>query len=217
MNNQYLTGKEVQELLKVSEQTIRRWRNSGKIEAKQLSRNKFLYYKSNIKKLMGEDSEGVDTNKDVAIYCRVSTSSQKADLKRQKKILVDFCNSQGYIVKEDYIFTEIASGMNENRENFWKLVDLVLNDKISKIFVTYKDRLTRFGFHYFEKLFEKYGCQIVTMNNMGDEEDFEKELTEDLVSIVHHFSMKMYSGRRNKLKSFEKELAGDENEDKSKT
>ena len=34
--------------------------------------------------------------------------------------------------------------------------------------------------------------------------DFQKELTNDLISIIHHFSMKLYSNRRKKLKEIEK-------------
>ena len=44
------------------------------------------------------------------------------------------------------------------------------------------------------------------MNNKIDEENYEKELTEDLISIIHHFSMKMYSNRRKQLKEIENKL-----------
>ena len=71
--------------------------------------------------------------------------------------------------------------------------------------LSYKDRLSRFGFSYFEKLFEKYGCTIEYLGST-DEKTYEQELTEDLISIIHHFSMKMYSSRRTKLKEVEKIL-----------
>lgn len=211
MEMDYLKGKEVKEILKITDQTLKRWRNSGKIKAKQISSNKFLYPKAEIQRLLGESSFTPENlKKSPAIYCRVSTTNQKDDLKRQKQLLLDYCNSQGFIIEDGYIFEEIASGMNEQRKEFWKLVKSVIQGKISHVFVTYKDRFSRFGFHYFEQLFQEFDCQIVTLNNMGNEESFEKELTDDLISIVHHFSMKMYSSRRKKLKSFEKELSGKE-------
>ena len=34
--------------------------------------------------------------------------------------------------------------------------------------------------------------------------DFNVELANDIISIIHHFSMKLYSNRRSKLKEIEK-------------
>lgn len=209
----YLKSKEVKSIFKISDQTLRRWRVAGKIQYKQISRNKFLYPEKDVTRLLGESNTNSSDTRKPAIYCRVSSTSQRDDLKRQKKLILDYCNSQGFIVEDNYVFQEIASGMNENRQEFWKLVHLILEHKISHVFVTYKDRLTRFGFSYFEKLFLEFDCQIVTLNNMGDEDDFEKEMTEDLISIIHHFSMKMYSKRRKKLKKFEKDLLKEDDSD----
>ena len=47
--------------------------------------------------------------------------------------------------------------------------------------------------------------KIVVLNSTK-EEDFQTELTQDLVSIIHHFSMKMYSNRRKLLKDLEVEI-----------
>lgn len=204
--SKYLKSREVKNLFKISDQTLRRWRVAGKIQYKQISRNKFLYPEIEVKRLLGESNNNFSDNRKSAIYCRVSSTNQRDDLKRQKKLILDYCNSQGFIIEDDYIFQEIASGMNENRQEFWKLVHLILEHKISHVFITYKDRLTRFGFSYFEKLFSEFDCQVIALNNIGDEDDFEKEMTEDLISIIHHFSMKMYSSRRKKLKEFEKDL-----------
>ena len=96
--------------------------------------------------------------------------------------------------------------MNENRNELNKLIDDVINNKIQKIFITYKDRLTRFGFDYFKNIFNKHNCEIIVLNNKIDETAFEEELTKDLIDIIHHFSMKMYSHRRQQLKQIEKEL-----------
>ena len=95
--------------------------------------------------------------------------------------------------------------MNEDRKKFNKLLNEVISGNISKIFISYKDRLTRFRFYYFEKLFEKFGC-IIEVLNSTDEKTYEEELTEDLISIIRHFSMKMYSNRRKQLKEVEKNI-----------
>jgi predicted site-specific integrase-resolvase len=137
------------------------------------------------------------------LYARVSNTKQKDDLERQKQILRQFMASNGFVVDEEY--SDIASGMNESRAGFTKLVKECLEGKIDTIFVTYKDRLTRFGFGYIESILSSLGTKIVIIN-ATKEEDFQQELTQDLVSIIHHFSMKMYSNRRKILKEVEEKI-----------
>jgi len=79
------------------------------------------------------------------------------------------------------------------------MIKSVINNEIDTIYIyiyiSYKDRLTRFGYSYLEKWFKLYGTNIVYIN-YTKEEDFQSELVEDIISIIHHFSMKMYSNRR---------------------
>ena len=143
---EYLTTKEVAELFKVHTLTIFRWRENGKLPYKQISRKKFLYKKSDVQKLLGETINTPD--KINVAYCRVSNTKQKEDLQKQKQLINDYCNATGVILDKTYI--EIASGMNENRVEFNKLIKEVIDGKIDKVYITYKDRLTRFGFEYFK-------------------------------------------------------------------
>ena len=137
------------------------------------------------------------------IYGRVSNTKQKQDLERQIKLIKEFMVSNGVV--PDDIYSDIASGMNENRNEFNKLVTEVLRGGIDTVYISYKDRLTRFGFGYFENLFQKFDTKIKVVN-LTSEEDFQNELVEDLTSIIHHFSMKLYSNRRRELKRIAKEL-----------
>jgi predicted site-specific integrase-resolvase len=84
------------------------------------------------------------------IYSRVSNSKQKEDLTRQTEIINNYMLAKG--IKPEIIFEEIASGMNEDRKEFNKLLKLVFENKIDTIYISYKDRLTRFGFDYFVNL-----------------------------------------------------------------
>lgn len=95
--------------------------------------------------------------------------------------------------------------MNENRCGFNDLIDKVLNKDISTIVISNRDRLTRFGYGYFESLFKKFGVKIIEVN-ASDEQSFQDELTNDLIAIIHHFSMKFYGKRKNTLKKIEKDL-----------
>jgi predicted site-specific integrase-resolvase len=51
------------------------------------------------------------------------------------------------------------------------------------------------GFKLMESIFSNFGTKIVVIN-ATKEEDFQQELTTDLISIIHHFSMKLYSNRQ---------------------
>jgi len=63
--------------------------------------------------------------------------------------------------------------------------------------LVYKDRLTRINFDFIAKLFSEFGTTIVTVND-SIEKTTEQEFFEDLVSMIHSFSMKMYSKRKKK-------------------
>lgn len=79
--------------------------------------------------------------------------------------------------------------------------------KIDKIFITYKDRLSRISFDLFRDIFKKYNTEIIILNEIDNPKEIEKEIFEEIISLLHCFSMKMYSSRRkNKLELIKKEL-----------
>lgn len=193
----YLSAKQVKDKYQITSQTLHNWRRKGLIVFKKLQSGKFLY----------EPLDTIVHNKKFVLYARVSNTKQKDDLERQKQLLRTFIVSNGKKVDDEYV--DIASGMNEHRKDFLRLFMDCISDKIDTIYITYKDRLTRFGFNYLEIMFKKMGVEIVVLN-ATKEEDFQQELTQDLISIIHHFSMKMYSNRRKLLKELKEKLQ-DEN------
>ena len=57
------------------------------------------------------------------------------------------------------------------------------------------------------QLFKKFGTEIIVVNDIDNPKEIEKEIFEEIISLLHCFSMKMYSSRRKeKLKLVEKEL-----------
>ena len=197
-----VNAKQLKKILNITGQTLYNWRKANKIVFKKLNSKNFIYDIDSV------INQGVENEKEFVSYCRVSNTKQKDDLLRQEQAIINYAAANGIIINSFY--KEIASGMNEERKVFNKLIDDVISGKVVKIFITYKDRLTRFGFSYFEKLFKRFGCEIVTIN-ATNETTFEQELTQDLISIIHHFSMKMYSNRRSKLKQIVEELENENN------
>lgn len=196
----YVTAKEAKNILKINATTLKSWKDKGILSYKKLSDKKILY---DIDSVLN-NSDMVDNRLNV-IYARVSNTKQHNDLLNQIESVKSFCITNG--IKISKVYQDIASGMNENRKDFNILINDVISGKIKNIYISFKDRLTRFGFDYFKNLFQKYNVNIIILDELEESnKTFQDELTEDLISIIHHFSMKLYSNRRKKLKEIEKIL-----------
>ena len=196
----YVTAKEAKNILKINATTLKSWKDKGILSYKKLSDKKILYDIDSVLK----DSDMADNRLNV-IYARVSNTKQHNDLLNQIELVKSYCITNG--IKISKVYQDIASGMNENRKNFNILINDVISGKIKNIYISFKDRLTRFGFDYFKNLFQKYNVNIIILDELEESnKTFQDELTEDLISIIHHFSMKLYSNRRKKLKEIEKIL-----------
>ena len=75
--------------------------------------------------------------------------------------------------------------------------------KIKTIIVTHKDRFIRFGYEWFEKFCMKFNTTIVVVNN--EELSLQEELVQDIVSILHVFSCRLYG-----LSKYKKQIERDE-------
>ena len=54
----------------------------------------------------------------------------------------------------------------------------------------------RVGFELFKHLFSEYGCEIVVMSEVDSERLDSEEMFEEIVSLLHCYSMKLYSKHR---------------------
>ncbi len=178
--------------LNVSVTTLQRWDREGTLKAFRNPKNRRFYTETQLKGFMGEKPDN-ESGKTV-IYARVSNRGQKDDLDNQIEFLRQYANSIGLIV--DNIITDIGSGLNYNRLNWNELLGEVSNHQISKILIAYKDRFIRFGYEWFERFCKLNGTNIIVVNN--EKLSPEKELVEDLISIIHVFSCRIYGLRKYK-------------------
>ena len=198
----YVNASEARNYFDINATTLKKWKDEGRIKFKKFSSKKFLY---DIDSFETEHSSKQRKN---VIYARVSNTKQFNDLQTQIEILKHYCLSKGIDISD--VYKDIASGMNENRKEFNLLIDDVIKGNVKTVYITFKDRLTRFGFEYFKNLFGKFGTEIVVIDfNEESSSLFQTELTNDLISIIHHFSMKLYSNRRKKFKQIESILEND--------
>lgn len=144
-------------------------------------------------------------------YSRVSTGSQKSQLKEQTQRIYDSCIARGLVLDEQ--IENIKSGMNFDRKGFDKICQMIIKGEVQMLVIENHDRLMRFGFEGFEKIFKYFGCTILVLNDKIENKTYEQELADDLISIVHYFTMKSYSHRR-KLNKIRKELENSEKEER---
>ena len=189
----WLSSIEYQKRYNISPQLFYLWRTTGKLQTKELVKNHHLVW---------VEDEPSNNHRVVAVYGRVSTSKQKQDLSNQIDVLKKYVISNGSNPK---VFSDIGSGMNEKRPGLISLMNEIAQNKISKVVISHKDRLTRFGFGYLETIFKMYNTEIEIIN-LEDDKSFQEELTEDLIAIIHHFSMKFYGKRKNQVIDFSKQL-----------
>jgi len=137
-----------------------------------------------------------DLKRKTVIYARVSTKKQNNDLENQIDQLKQWCFMNGYTINA--IYSDIALGISfEKRKGFFEMLDEIINYKVEKVIITYKDRLSRFGFELFKYLFQRFGTEIVVISEVGNPKLDSEEVFEDITSMLHSYSMKMYSKRKN--------------------
>lgn len=195
--------KEMAKRLGVTVQTLQNWDNNGKLKAHRTPTNRRYYTEDQYQTYTGLQNNAKRLN---VLYARVSTYGQKDDLQNQLTFIRQYANAKGIIIDQD--FTDIGSGLNYKRKEWNQLLNMVMQDKINQIFITYQDRFIRFGFDWFDNLCKQHGTKIIVINNPHTSPD--QELVSDLISIIHVFSGRLYGLRKykNKLKN-DDSLTGD--------
>jgi len=189
---------EFAEMIGVSVKTLQRWDTSGKLKSHRSPTDRRYYTHKQYADYMGESQSKQGKT---IIYTRVSTTNQKDDLNNQIEFLKQYANAKGMIVDE--IFEDIGSGLNYNRKKWNKLLDECMQGEIKTILVAHKDRFIRFGYEWFEKFLKLNGVDIIVVNN--EKLSPQEELVNDLISVIHVFSCKIYG-----LRKYKKQIKEDE-------
>lgn len=203
LTNDYYSPGDVAKLLGVVPMTVISYDNKGLINFERTATNRRIISKDNLITYL--DSVGLLVNdlistKYDAIYGRVSTHKQaeRGDLDNQINTLLAYSATQNPINIK--VYKDIGSGLNDSRKNLIQLINDVQADKINRIFITYKDRLTRFGFNYLQEICKFHNTTIIPISNELIEKSLQEELVEDLIAIIHSFSGKLYGLRKSQLK-----------------
>ena len=185
--------KEFGKLINRSVNTLQRWDREGILKAHRTPTNRRYYTINDYNKVMGIQDSSENQVNDVIIYARVSNQNQKDDLKNQIEFLRTYANAKGYIITD--VITDIESGLNYKRKGF---NSILYSEAKQKILISYKDRFVRFGYDWFNNFLKSKGSELVVVNN--ETLSPHQELVEDLISIIHIFSCRIYGLRKYKKK-----------------
>ena len=192
-----LTVNQVAKLLNVWPETVRRWDNTGQLSSVRTPGGHRRYRESQVLALLGEPAKSGKQLR-CAVYARVANQdhADTGGLQRQKEKLIT------YAVEKDYrvvaVYTEVASGLNENREELAKLIKMALQGEVDVVITENKERLAGFGYSYLKEFLASCKVKIEFVETENGP-DYQEEMIEDLVGIIASFSTKIYGKRGNKI------------------
>ncbi|MBD3352200.1 MAG: IS607 family transposase [Candidatus Lokiarchaeota archaeon] len=184
-------------ILGVCRKTLRRWEKNGVITPVRTPGNHRRYDK-NALITFGKTGDYAPPEKtktgNAAVYGRVSSHRQKDDLKRQISFLQKRAKNDGYTPK---IYKDIGSGLNDKRKGLRRLVKHALTGHFDKVYVTYLDRLARFGTQIILDVFKVNAIDYEVVQ-VAEDVGFNQLLVNDVIALVTSFSGKLYRRRKGK-------------------
>ena len=199
--NTFLSVTKAAQLLGRTTKTLQKWDREGKLRAFRTATNRRYYTSDQLSAFLNLKEEKLRTT---VAYIRVSSQAQRPDLKNQRASVEEFCIASG-ISNVEFI-EEVGGGLNFRRKEFLNLIRRVCNKEVGTLVLAHKDRLTRFGFDLVEFLCKENGTKIVLLNS--EKLSPEAEMVQDLMTIIHCFSSRLY-GLRNYKKDVKKALSNE--------
>ena len=121
-----------------------------------------------------------------AVYARVSSGDQRADLDRQVSRVGVWATAQGHSI--DRVVTEVGSGLNGMRRKFLALLS---DPSVTTIVVEHRDRFARFGSEYVAASLEAHGRSLIIM----DDTEVDVDLVRDMTEVSTSFWARLYGKR----------------------
>lgn len=113
-----------------------------------------------------------------AVYARVSSGDQKADLDRQVARVTAWATAEQIPV--DKVVVEVGSALNGHRRKF---LALLRDPSVHRIVVEHRDRFCRFGSEYVEAALAAQGRELVVVDAAEVDDDLVRDMTEILTSM----------------------------------
>ncbi len=175
--------------------TLQKWDREGKLKAHRSPTTNRRYYTHDqylaYRGILASE-QGL-----TIVYARVSTVAQKPDLAKQVKALEGYCTQ--HTIRVDAWMQDIGSGLNYQRKQFTRLMEMVELGEVRYIIIAHRDRLVRFGYSYFESFCERHHTELVVIHD--ETLSPEQELVQDLLAVVTVFGVRLHG-----LRSYKKAI-----------
>jgi predicted site-specific integrase-resolvase len=113
-----------------------------------------------------------------AVYARVSSADQRADLDPQVARVTAWATAEQIPV--DKVVVEVGSALNGHRRKF---VALLGDPTVGRIVVQHRDRFCRFGSEYVEAALAAQGRELVVVDSAEVDDDLVRDMAEILTSM----------------------------------
>ena len=191
MTNNYVSRRELIKTLNIHYHTVYNLVKNNKIETIKVG----SISKYNLDKYITDNKIIINnTIKKKICYCRVSSRKQNSDLERQINLMQS--NYPNY-----EIISDIGSGLNFKRKGLEKIIDMAIKGEIEEVVITYKDRLSRFGYDLIEMILNKYSKATITIINQDKYQTKDEELVKDIISIMNVYVAKINGMRKTHKKN----------------
>jgi len=181
--------------LGVTPDCIRKWEKKGKISSIKTSGK---HRRFDLDKVLSQlnDKDLKKVKKSTLIYARVSTKADKDNLERQIIRLENYSAANGWQYE---VISDIGSGLNFNKKGLKDLIHKIESNKYDRLLLNYKDRLLRFGSEIIFEICKLHDVEVIILNQQQSK-SFEEELVDDIITIIHVFSSRLYGSRSHKNK-----------------
>ena len=190
----YYRPRDIAKFLGVTTRTLQNWEKNNKISFSHdpVSNRRYMPREDVIKLLVEHNlflDDSNNNNRRDVIYARISFNNQKNndDLNKQVRFLLDSSNDLQNVL----ILSEVGSGLDDKREKLQQLLRMVMNNEVNRVFVTYRERLTLFGFNYLETIFNKKNVEIIEIPQTCEKEFIEQEFIDGIMLLITLFSEKL--------------------------
>ena len=181
----YLRVSQAAKVLGISPSTVRAWCRQGKLEYHMSITGEKVFYPSELEDFKREKLGLAPVEGKAFFYVRSSNGNDVLVETQLEKLKATYG-------EPDKSFQDKASGLNEKRPGLKALLSAVKREEGKvKVYVTNKDRLTRFGFTYLVELLDAYGAEVVVLDSSETREPH-AVLMEDFMSLLASFSGKFY-------------------------
>ncbi|HEX3956738.1 MAG TPA: IS607 family transposase [Trebonia sp.] len=153
----------------VSYATARRWHASGKLPVPARKVGGLIL----VSEPEAHDDAGI-----TAVYARVSSEGQRADLDRQVARVAAWSAGQGLPVGR--VVTEVGSAVDGKRRKF---LALLRDETVTTIVTEHRDRFARFGAEYVEAALAAQGRRLLVVDPSEADDDLVQDVTEILTSL----------------------------------